>query len=323
MVSPSDVHALPGFTAIDALAVLKNGRHGASVQITDSYFDGQQNVLEAEAPGLPEERVQVARTSQELWDEIHIDFESLTERNLRDASDRFRDILQRLPEIQYLKRNYPETCFVVPEWLRTPGRVKYGARVYFFADDAPSPEDVIRRNIEATVNDTREEFERYQGRLHGYPECCIEYFQGASRTAGEDPPEYRSIAPLEDRVNERPLQQGTTPSTSLDEILPDFFDTPHGYAFFAHEFYPEPGCETARKKGVTIYELLVEILPESLVRDYFRVNFGWSYLMAESVRTQKSGTPKPGSFGREHLLSYLPLGVLLRRSRYRSTADQT
>lgn len=314
MPSTSDVRALPGFNAIDALTVLANERRCASIQITDTYFDRQQEALrDVGFQKELESRRQVSQESRDVWTEITVDFESLTRRNLREASERLRTILQRLPEVQYLKRSYPETCFVVPEWLRTPSRVKYGARVYFFADESPSPRQIIEKNVEATVNETREEFERYQGNLHGYPDCCIEYYQESTRTDGSSP-EYRSIEPLEKCVNDQALRRES--ASSLDDVLPKFFENPHSYAFFAHELYPEPECASVRERGVTIYETLTDLLPEQLVRDYFRVNFGWSYLMAQSVRDRSDDTPGPGSFGREHLLVYLPLQVLLMLPRY-------
>lgn len=48
---------------------------------------------------------------------------------------------------------------------------------------------------------------------------------------------------------------------------------------------------------------------ESLVRDYFRVNFGWSFLKAGSP-------PDVTTFGRANRLSFLPLKVLRSLPRY-------
>lgn len=307
MASLADVHALPGFVAIDALTVLKGERPGASLQLTDGYLAGQRTVLEAvDLPGSADERIEICRESRRILEDIHIDIGSLTEQNLWEASIRFRRLLRQLPEVRYLKRHYPETCFVVPEWLRTPSEVQYGTRVYFFADDAPEPKSVLEENIRAVLDDSQGSFERYQGSLHGYPECCIDYYQEATRSPDAAPPESRSIAPLDEHVREDRLERGSPLSSSFDETLQGFFNDPQSYAFFAHEFYPEPGCETARQNGVEIYETLAEILPESVVRDYFRFNFGWSYLMARAVRRDDE-TPEPGRFGREHALLYLPL----------------
>ncbi|MFO8114271.1 MAG: hypothetical protein R6U01_02740 [Halorubrum sp.] len=311
MASHSDVHALPGFVAMDALSVLRGGRRGASVQITDGYLAGQRTVLEAVDPPIStDDRSAICRESRRICEDIHIDIDTLTEGNLREASVRFRRLLQRLPEVSYLERHYPETCFVVPEWVRTPGEVRYGARVYFFADDAPDPESVMDENIRAVTDESPESFERYQGSLHGYPECCIDFYAGATRSPETDP-ESQSIAPLEERVRDDRLERGSPLSWSFDEVLRGFFDDPQSYAFFAHEFYPEPGCETARRRGVEIYETLAGALPEPLVRDYFRFNFGWSYLMAKAVRDGADETPEPGRFGREHALLYLPLRIVL------------
>lgn len=312
MTSPTDVHALPGFVAIDALSVLTGGRRGASVQLTSGYLVGQQRVLEAvDLPQSADDRRAICRESQRIWEDINIDLGTLNERTLWEASVRFQRLLRQLPEVRYLKRHYPETCFVVPQWLRTPSEVRYGARVYFFDDDAPGPESVLEENIQAVLADSQESFERYQGSLHGYPECCIDYYVGSTRSPDTDSPESRSIAPFDEHVCTDPLDSGSPLSSSFDEILHGFLTNPQSYAFFAHEFYPEPGCETARRKGVDIYERLTEVLPESVVRDYVRFNFGWSYLMARAVRNRATKTPEPGRFGREHALLYLPLRIVL------------
>lgn len=317
MASLADVYALPGFAAIDALTVLKGERPGVSFQLTEGYLIGQRKTLEAvDLPGSADERIEICRKSRRIWEDVHVDIGSCTEQNLWEASTRLRELLRGLPEVRYLKEQYPETCFVVPEWLRTPSEIQYGARVYFFADEAPTPDEVLERNIRAVLDESQETFERYQGSLHGYPECCVDYYVETARGPDGDSPESRSIAPLADVVNEDRIERGSLRSSSFDELLPGFFDDPHSYAFFAHAFYPEPGCETARRTGVSIYETLTESLPESLVRDYFRFNFGWSYLLSRSVRRRSDTVPEPGAFGREHALLYLPLQVLLGTSPY-------
>ncbi|OYR50265.1 hypothetical protein DJ73_16425 [Halorubrum sp. Ea1] len=317
MSSPSAVDAFPGFVALDALAVLEGERPGASVQLTEGYLHGQQRMLEAiDRPDVTDDRVDTCQESRRIWGDLHVDIGSRTEGNLQEASTRLRDLLRGLPEVRYLRDRYPETCFVVPEWLRTPGEVQYGARVYFFADEAPAPDEILDRNIRAVLDESPGAFDRYLGSLHGYPECCVDYYAGAKRSPAAESPEARSIAPLADIVDEERVHGGAPSSSSVTEILPGFFERPQSYAFFAHAFYPEPECDAARRTGISIYETLAESLPESLVRDYFRVNFGWSYLLERSARRRVDCVPEPGAFGREHALLYLPLQILLETGVY-------
>jgi hypothetical protein len=102
--------------------------------------------------------------------------------------------------------------------------------------------------------------------------------------------------------------------------MDDIFSTPLSReevsGFFAREFFPEPGCETARATGMAMYEDLETALPGDLVRDFFRLNFGIDYLVARTVHTSGDRRPSPGEFGREHLLFYLPLREVLTRPRY-------
>ena len=310
MARKTDVDALPGILAMDGLTVLEGQRCGTSLQLTDRYFRTQEAALQAiEGSEFVESRRRTVRKSRDIWDDVHVDFPSLTTENLQTASTRLRSILEQLPEVQYLQLNYPETCYVVPEWMRIDGEVKYGARVYFFGEHPPDSEEIVDRNVEATVQGDRDDFERYQGRLHGYPDCCIEFFQEEDRFDGDRSPEARSLDALSDEISEARLQEGSVAEAPIEELVGGFFESPQRYAFFAHEFYPEPGCETARKRGVEIYDTLVEHLPEPLVRDYFRVNFGWSLLKARDATDSDV-------FGTEHLLFYLPLQVLPSMSRY-------
>lgn len=312
MDGPEVVGGLPALVGIDALAVIRGERPGTSVVPNDSYFRGQETVLGSlDDPRLRRRGERVAE-SRRLYDDIHVDFDSLTEATLWEASERFGNLLQQLPEVQYLQHAFPGTCFAVPEWLRTPAGVEYGARVYFFSGDAPAPEEVLAENIAAVVEDARADFEAYLGGLHGYPDCCVEAFQ--NRPSGGPPPEVRAVDPLTDRVDEDDL--GTGGDASIEGSFPGLFETPNSYAFYTREFYPEPDCSTARRTGVRIYDALVEILPEALVRDYFRFNFGYSYLEARAIENEESEPPTPGALGREHLYLYLPLGTTLGLSRY-------
>jgi hypothetical protein len=244
---------------------------------------------------------------------IGVTVDSFTEEGLWNASTQFRRELQNIPEINHLKRQFPGQCFVVPEWLRTEERLHYGARVYFFQDDdSTTPTDVMRENINAILRDSFQEFERYQGRLHGYPDCCIDFYH--ERSSNAPSPEWRSIEPFADRINDEPLGGGI--SSSIDDVLPQFSGWDDRYVFFAREFFPEPGCETALTQGEAIFECLSSEYPTPLVEDYFRLTLGYNFLVARAVHTGGTHRPDPGELGEEHLMFYLPLRELLTISRY-------
>lgn len=315
------IAALPTFAALDVRAVIEQERRGASIQVDESYFQGQELAIDTVGTASTlNDRRNIVSQSRQFYDQIRVDFDSLTRENLISASTRFRQLLQRLPEVQYLKRNFPETCFIVPEWLRNRGEVNYGARIYFFReDDAPSPTDVLDRNIDAVVTGNRADFEQYQGDLHGYPECCIEYFSTYEQQT-ETGPELEAVEPIENYIDDDVTAERQARSDSIEDIVDGIFEIPQVYAFFAREFYPEPGCEQARHRGVSIYGTLSDAYPETLVKDYFRLNAGWSYLMAKATAPEQMSAkrPVPGSLGREHLQFYLPLWVTLTSPRYQS-----
>lgn len=317
-----DVATLPTVAALDVCAVVKEERRGASIQLDDSYFRGQELAVGAvETASRLTQRRDIAAQSRQLYDEIQLDFDSLTRDNLRAASTQFQELLRRLPEVCYLRRHSPGTCFVIPEWMRSRGKVNYGARIYFFReDDAPAPTDVLERNIEAVVTGDRAGFERYQGALHGYPECCIDYFSGHER--GERTgPEVQAVEQIAEYIDESAMPEGDLPSTPTDAIVDGIFETPQVYAFFAREFFPEPDCDRARHRGIAIYDTLCDTYPERMVKDYFRINAGWSYLMAKATVSESRNTkrPSPGSLGREQLLFYLPLSVTVGLYQSRET----
>lgn len=314
MTLSHDVYALPTFAALDSYAVLTGRRRGTSIQLDETYFTGQLWALRnLDTDSDFEHRTEILEDSRRAYDDVHVAIDELTEQALWETSQRFREQLQAIPEISYLTRNVPGRCFVVPEWLRTGNRLHYGARVYLFGDeDPPDPEAVLRENIESIVNESFDTFERYQGQSHGYPDCCIDYYQ--DRTPDSPSPEWRSVEPFTDRIRDAALGQG--PAMSIDDVVSTFLDREDGYAFFAREFFPEPGCETATAKGRSIYEELSSALPESLVRDYFRLNFGTNYLVARAVHSGRERRPSPGELGREHLLWYAPLREALAVPRY-------
>ncbi|WP_254839565.1 hypothetical protein [Natronomonas marina] len=233
------VAALPAFAALDVRAVIEQERRGASIQVDESYFYGQELAIDAVGTAaIPSDRRDIVSQSRRFYDQIQVDFDSLTRRNLISVSTRFRQLLQRLPEVRYLKQNFLGTCFVVPEWLRTGGMVKYGARIYFFRKDAaPAPTDIIHRNIEAVVANDRADFERYQGHQHGYPECCIEYFSTRERTA-ETAPELEAVEPIEKYIDDDVTAERHARSASIGDIADGIFETPRAYAFLRVSFIP-------------------------------------------------------------------------------------
>jgi len=314
------ITTLSTFTALDSSTVLAGHRRGTSIQLDATYFSGQLRAPDAfdEIPEAPastsrKQRLHDLRESRDIYRDIGVDVDSFTEEGLWNASTQFHRELQNIPEIDYLKRQFPGQCFVVPEWLRTDDRLHYGARVYFFQDDdSTTPEDVMQENIDAILSDSFPKFERYQGRLHGYPDCCIDFYH--ERSSNTPSPEWRSIEPFADRINDAAL--GDDIAVSIDGVLPQFSGWDDGYAFFAREFFPEPGCEAALTQGEAIFDSLSSEYPTPLIEDYFRLNFGYTYLIARAVHTGGTHRPVPGQLGEEHLMFYLPLRDLLKTPRY-------
>lgn len=310
------VDALPTFVALDSRAVLDNQRRGASIQIDDRYFHGLELAIDEVDADLAERR-EIVSQSRQFFNQIQINFDELSYPALTSASARFRSALQQLPEIQYLKQQFPETCFVVPEWLRLNRTVNYGARVYLFRDDdAPSPNEILHENIQSVLQDDRGAFEKYQGALHGYPECCIDFFLEYDRQ-GQTSPELASVEPIEDAFDDEKITTEVDSSVALTDVVDGLFDDERGYAYLAREFYPEPDCDRARRRGEKIYETLCETYPERLVKDHFRINAGWSYMMAKAAASgNQSRRPFPGALCREHLLFSLPLSTITETAPY-------
>jgi len=312
--------SLPTFIALDSYSVLDGHRRGTSVQLDETYFTGQLQALEGfdggseDAPntGL-EDRTRTLRNSLGTYRSIDVTVDSFTEDSLWTASTQFRQSLQALPEIDYLKRQFPGRCFVVPEWLKSGSRLHYGARVYLLRDDdSTEPEDIIQHNIDALLDGSFHTFERYQGELHGYPDCCIEFYQ--ARASNAPSPERRSIEPFADRIADDAIGHG--PAVAIDDLLVEFTEWDGRYAFFAREFFPEPGCETAREQGRAIYDGLSSGMSTRLVEDYFGLTFAYNYLVARAVQAGESRRPAPGKLGREHLMFYLPLRAVSAAPRY-------
>lgn len=304
---------LPTFVAIECSPVLTGHKRAAGIHLDTSYFEGVLRVFESIPDATQVHRAEILRRSREMYKGISANPDSATVSALLGASERLRGELQQIPEIQLLRRTYPGEAFVVPEWIRTETMVKFGPRIYFCGERSfPSPAEIIRKNVEAVATDEQMAFEQYQGDLFGYPECCVEYFQG--RPPADSSPEWQSISPLVSRLDDQHLdnQQGE----SIEDLLSNFFETPRSYAYFAREFFPEPDCSTATRRGVKIYDSLSEEFPEQLVRDYFRLNYAYGYAIARTVECGGQTRPSVGTFGREHLYAYLPLQATLSLSRY-------
>ncbi|WP_132061257.1 hypothetical protein [Halorussus amylolyticus] len=320
MVSQTAVERLPTFVALEVLSVLQGERRGASVPLDGTYFGGISRAVQAlsdEECGIdPESRTSQVQQSRLLLSTASVQLDSFERDELRTASDHLYETAERLPEVEFLRSEYPGECVVVPEWLRTGRVADWGVRAYFFSEgDAPTSDEILEKNIDAVVNGTRPEFERYQGELHGYPQCCIEAFH--DRTQDRPGPEWRSVEPLAARFRGDVFRQEQNPS--IDDVLPEFFESEDAYSFFAREFFPEPDCATARAAGKRVYEVLREELGAALVQDYFALNYAFCYAVAKTLREQapnQSRRPSAGELGMEHFSSYAPLSHVLTFPKY-------
>jgi len=311
---------LPTFIALEATSVLTGHRRGASFPLDLPYLQSVAQAARAYATTSGDsersqrriERVHQSRlglqTTQVSVDALELD-------PLLAASARIRDVAVQFPEVQFLQESYPGDAVVVPEWLRYGRSVEWGLRVYLFrGGEAPSPETVVDRNLEAVVDASRSEFEQYQGRLHGYPDCCIDAF--LDRASDDQRPEARSVAPLADRIDERALHG----QSSIETVLPDFFESDHAAAYFAREFFPEPDCESARELGETVIDAMTSHLDTTLVRDFVRLNYAYCYAVATRLASESvtAGATRPGAsdLAAEHQLWYLPLATTAAMPRY-------
>ncbi|MFD1587368.1 hypothetical protein ACFR9U_10255 [Halorientalis brevis] len=311
---------LPTFIALEATSVLTGHRRGASFPLDLPYLQSVVQAARAYATTSgdserSQRRIECVHQSRLRLQTTQVSVDELELDPLRETSARIRDVAAQLPEVQFLRESYPGDAVVVPEWLRYGRSVEWGLRVYLFrGGEAPAPETVVDRNLEAVVDGSRSEFEEYQGRLHGYPDCCIDAF--LERASDDERPEARSVAPLADRIDERALGG----SSSIETVLPEFFASDHADAFFAREFFPEPDCETAREMGTTVFDAMTAHLDTTLVRDFFRLNYAYCYAVAMTLSNASvaagAGRPGAGDLAAEHQLWYLPLGTTAAMPRY-------
>lgn len=321
MASQAAVERLPTFVALEALSVLAGERTGASVPFDATYFDGVGRATQAAADDIdgvnPDTRLQQVQQSRLALNTTTVELDAFEREAVLSASENLRATAEQLPEVEFLRSAFPGEVVVVPEWLRTGRMADWGMRAYFFREgDAPAPDEIVARNIDAEVDGNRAAFERYQGDLHGYPECCIEAFH--DRAQDRPDPEWRSVESLADEFRDEALRQGQ--NVSIDDVLPDFFDSKRALAFFAREFFPEPDCETARAAGEQVYDALRSEVGEALARDYFALNYAFCYAVARTLREGanrgRRGRPSAGDLGMEHFSFYAPLSHVRTFPRY-------
>ena len=307
---------LPAFTAFEVAPVLAGRRDGASVQLDETYLDGCASVLAALGDGTDAVRERFVDSREALTGavaETERRVDAVEEEALLDASARLASAAADFPVVEWFADAFDGRVVAVPEWNRSGETLDFGVRFYFFApDDGPDARTIYGRNVASVVADDAARFERYQGGLHGYPDCCVETFLDRESEAPER-------AAVEAMAGHLLVDDLPGPRTSLDEVLPGFFDDPDGdaYAWFAREFYPEPGCATAREVGRGVFEALSALVPPALVRDYYRVNF--LYGVGEALRLGRPGARRPRvqALGRESVLLALPLRGLSSLERYR------
>ena len=312
MTSPSEVDTLPTFIALETLPVLTGDKRGASVPLPTRYFENRIGVLTSLDDEGFADRIAALRESLDLL-QADVSIDAFEASALRTAAEQLRETFFEMPEVAFLRAGFPSDCVAVPELIYAEGRLQFGLRVHFFrVGEAPTPAEIIRRNVDAVFEDEQREFERYQGRLHGYPECCISHFTNrAPNTMG---PEIQSVEPLRSVIRADLI--GTGSGVSIDEILPDFFADEYASAFFSRQFFPEPQCEAARDRGTEIHDALETALDETLVHDYFRLNYALGYVVAYNTLREGEELPVVGALGIEHVYSYLPLKATLTLPRY-------
>ncbi|WP_231186755.1 hypothetical protein [Haladaptatus sp. DYF46] len=307
--------SLPSFVALETAPVLMGRKDGASIQMSDRYFENQLSVLRSLDGASFTDRIESLSQSYETVQDASIHLDSLSVGTLEHAANNVHETYRSMPETKLLRSSFPGDCLTLPEFVRTGGNgIDFGLRAYFFREgDAPDPEDVIHRNVVGVVEETEREFERYQGGLHDYPDCCIDAFMDRSPDA--DAPEVRSVEALSCVREERIGASGV----SITDILPGFFEEPHAYSFFSRKFFPESDCVTAQECGRDILEGLTAAFPDRMARDIFRLNYALCFTLAHSLTPEGGELPRVGSLGTEHVYASLPLKNALSVPRYRSS----
>lgn len=311
----AEVEVLPAFVALEIAPVLMGLKRGASIQMSDLYFENQRSVLRSLDDASFENRIASLEESHETVRNASVHLNSLSVGTLEHAATNLHETYRAMPETERLRSEYPGDCLTVPEFVRTGGNgIDFGLRAYFFRDgEAPDPDEIIHRNAVGVVEDTEREFERYQGGLHGYPDCCIDEFM--RRSADSSPPEVRSVEALDSPVRTDRIGQS---GVSIADILPDFFADSRAYSYFSRKFFPAPDCGSAEERGREIYDGLTAAFPERMVRDVFRLNYGLCYTLAHSLTPEGGELPRVGSLGTEHVYFALPLKNALSVPRYRT-----
>lgn len=320
-----NIGSLPTFAALEVLPVLQGNKRSATIRFDETYLDGIRSVLESiNKEGQFRNRLQSIQDSQQQFEEITVEVPSKEESDLKTASKEMHDMIESIPEINHLRSAYPGDSIIFPQILQSPDRqlsarkqVNFGIRIFFFRkSEAPTSDELISENINAIIGESPREFERYVGELLGYPDCCINAFR--HREAGKTPPEAVSVNPLESKVKTESISEHDSGEISIDQLLPNFFEDSYAYAFFAREFFPERQCDRAESVGKGIFKELKQSLNERLVRDYFRINYLYCYVIASAAQDQsRLDRPRIGELGIEHMYSYLPMSAMTTISRYR------
>lgn len=306
---------LPAFIVYETMPVLTGDRRGASTQLGPSYFESMESVLGSlkspDAETAIDNRLTALERSRERFDDLTVDVDSMTVTALIDASLEVHETIRRMPEIHLLRAGYPGSMVAVPEWLRSDDELNYGIRLYWFrSDDAPEPKRIVRHNVEGVIHGHQREFERFSGQLHGYPQCCVDFYARREGT----PPEWESVRPVAEQFD-LPLSFDPT-SEPLDDALPSTLELDGGYGFFAREFFPEPSCDVAIARGQRISEVLEERFDRRSARDYFRLNFLFGFLEARNMVRGVQRRPTVADLGREAAAFYLPYAVFSTQERY-------
>ncbi|MFB6106288.1 MAG: hypothetical protein ABEJ70_04870 [Halobacteriaceae archaeon] len=300
----------PTLVALETLPVLRGARPGASVQFTDRYLSNRVRVLEAGPEPSPERLAALRETVAGFDVPLHVD--RLDRPSLREGADRLRAAYRELPAVDLLREEFPGRCLALPEFLRAGGQIQYGLRLYFFRSGAgPDAGEVLDRNVDAVLADDQRAFERYQGELFGYPDCCVTAFE--ERAPGQPSPERRSVDPLADALDADRLGDA---DASVDEVVPDLFENPYAPAFYARKFYPEPRCDAARDRGEAVLEALTDAYGARLARDYVRLNYALAYWAARAIEREGGDLPSVGALGAEQAHLYRPLAETLALPRY-------